>query len=137
MPELLNAVMRWMHLTSMAMLVGGNLFARLTFGRASADLTADGREKLSEGAAAAFRPYGLAAIAGLVLSGAYVLATSPGHSARYHALLGVKLLLALHVFAVTALIVSPGPRNRSRLALGAAISGLVIIFIAGYLHRIF
>ena len=55
----------------------------------------------------------------------------------YHMLLGIKLLLVLHVFAVAILIVQPQePAPRAQMT-GAVISGLVIIAISAYLRRIF
>jgi hypothetical protein len=67
----------------------------------------------------------------------YNLFANPGHSARYHMLLGVKLLLALHIFAVAMLATQPKNPRRARLLTGAAISGLAIILISAYLRRIF
>jgi hypothetical protein len=52
-------------------------------------------------------------------------------------LLGVKLLLAMHVFAVGILISRPHNPRRGRMMTGAAISGLAIIAIAAYLRHIF
>jgi hypothetical protein len=86
----------------------------------------------------AFRPFVLAAICGLVVSGAYNILTHPGHRPPYHVLLGIKLLLALHVFAVTLLIARPGhPRRAAAMMTGVRISGLAIIAIAAYLQHIF
>ena len=53
-------------------------------------------------AAAAFRPLVLAAIAGLLVSGIYNILSNPGHTVKYHMLLGIKLLLVMHVFAVAS-----------------------------------
>jgi hypothetical protein len=52
-------------------------------------------------------------------------------------LLGIKLLLALHVFVVALLIARPGHPRRARMMTGVAISGLAIIAIAVYLQHIF
>jgi hypothetical protein len=60
----------------------------------------------------------------------------PGHSVRYSALFGVKMLLALHVFSVAILVAAPKNPRRARQLLGAAISGLAIILIAAYLKGI-
>ena len=87
-----------------------------------------------ERAAALYRPFVYSAIGGLVISGTYNLLTNPGHRPIYHMLLGIKLLLALHVFAVAILIVQPqesaarphddraghfGPRHHRHLGLAA------------------
>ena len=94
-------------------------------------------DPLSGKAAAAYRPTVLLAVAGLIVSGLYNLLTNPGHSPRYHMFLGIKILLALHVFAVAFLVTQPVNPRRGRLMTGAAISGLIIIAISAYLRRNF
>ena len=137
MPDALNMLMRWLHIASMATLVGGLLFARLAMIPAAKDLVAEEAEALGERAAAAFRPIAFSAMLAAVLSGFYNVLTMPGHSVRYHILLGIKILLAAHLFAVTMLIVRPHCPRRPRLMSGALLSGLAIILIAGYLRGIF
>ena len=56
--------------------------------------------------------------------------------ALYHALFGLKILLALHVFAVAILIAQPGNTKRNRQMFGAAVSGLTVILISNYLKGI-
>jgi hypothetical protein len=51
--------------------------------------------------------------------------------------LGVKLLLALHVFAVSILIVQPKNPRRVRMMTGAVISGLIILALAAWLKLVF
>ena len=103
----------------------------------SATLAKDEREALGDRAAVAFRPLVLAAICGLIVSGVYNILTHPGHRPTYQVLLGIKLLLALHVFVVSLLMARPGHPRRTRMMTVAAISGLVIIAIAAYLQHIF
>lgn len=129
--------MRWLHISSMATLVGGLIYGRLALTPALQSLAQDARAAFSEKVAARFRPLSYAALAGLTLSGLYNLLSTPGHTARYHMLLGIKLLLVAHVFAVTILIGQPARSRRSRLMTGAFVSGLVIIIISAYLRRIF
>ena len=137
MGDVLGLIMRWLHFSSLTALIGGILYGRLVLVPASAVLAPDEREALGDRAAAAFRPFVLAAICGLVVSGVYNVLTNPGHRPIYQALLGIKLLLALHVFTVALLIVRPGNKRRARMMTGVAISGLVIIAIAAYLRHIF
>jgi cytochrome bd-type quinol oxidase subunit 2 len=137
MPDLLSAIMRWLHISSMAALLGGFLYARLAMTPASRALAPDGNEALGERAAAAFRPLAFAAMAGTLISGFYNILTSPGHSARYHMLLGIKLLLVAHLFVATILIVRPHCQRRPRLMTSAFLSGLAIVLIAAYMRRIF
>ncbi|HEY1337289.1 MAG TPA: hypothetical protein VGF59_07250 [Bryobacteraceae bacterium] len=137
MPEVLNVFMRWLHISSMATLIGGMIYGRLVAAQASQALAPDAQEALSERGAAAYRPLVYGAIAGLLISGVYNLLSNPGHSARYHMLLGIKLLLVLHVFAVALLIVKPHNKRRTRMMTGTLISGLIIILISAWLRRIF
>jgi cytochrome bd-type quinol oxidase subunit 2 len=137
MGDVLGVIMQWLHFSSLATLIGGILYGRLVMLRSSAALAPDAREALADREAVAFRPFVLAAICGLVVSGVYNILTHPGHRQTYHVLLGIKLLLALHVFAVALLITRPGHPRRARMMTGAAISGLAIIAIAAYLKHIY
>jgi len=137
MAEVLNVIMRWLHIASTAALVGGLLFGRLVMAPSVASLAPEAGEKMWERAAAAFRPVVIAAICFLVISGIYNILSNPGHTPKYHMLLGIKLLLALHVFAVSLLITRPVNPRRVRMMTGTVISGLIIIAIAAWLRRIF
>ena len=137
MGDVLGVTMRWLHFASLATLIGGILYGRLVMVPSSAVLAQDSREALGDRAAAAFRPFVLAAICGLVVSGLYNILTHPGHRPIYQVLFGIKMLLVLHVFAVALLIVRPGNKRRARMMTGVAISGLAIIAISAYLGHIF
>ena len=137
MGDVLSMFMRWLHYSSLATLIGGILYGRLVMVPSSAVLAPDERKMLADRAAEAFRPFVLTAICGLLVSGVYNILTHPGHRPIYQMLLGVKLLLALHVFAVALLMVRPGRPHRARMMTGVAVSGLVIIAIAAYLQHIF
>ena len=137
MADVLGVIMRWLHLASVAALIGGLLYGGQVLSTAAKLLPSSEAEKLGEGAAARFRFTVYAAISALVISGIYNLLSSPGHSVRYLILLAVKLLLVLHVFAVAILSVQPKRERRARMMAGAGISGLVIILISAYLRRIF
>ena len=137
MTDAVTVIMRWIHIASMATLIGGVLFGRLVMVPAMAGLAEDARAKLEERAAARYRPLVMLAIAGLIISGLFRLAITPGHHRFYHMLLGLKLLLALHVFAVGFLIVQPQHPRRVRLMTGMMFSGLIIIGISAWLSRIF
>ncbi len=126
--------LRWLHIASMTTLLGGIVFWRLVLARAGVD---DTRGAFTERIAAAFRPLVFASIAGLVLSGSINYLAAPGHTKFYHMLFGIKFLLALHVFAVSILIVQPNNPRRTRMATGTMISGLIILFLSAWLRRIF
>jgi len=137
MGDVLAVIMRFLHISSVAALIGGAIYGRLVAATVAAKLSPDSGEALGEAVAARARIIFYVAVSGLVLSGLYNLIANPGHSVRYQVLLGIKLLLALHVFAVMLLSAQPGAKRRGRMMAGAAISGLVIIAISAYLRRIF
>jgi putative copper export protein len=137
MADVLFVLMRWLHFASMATLVGGILFGRLVMTSSLGALAPDAREAFGDRAAARYRPLVLTAIVGLIVSGTYNLLTNPGHTPKYHMLLGIKLLLVLHVFAVALLITQPKNPRRARMMTGTLISGLIILAISAYLRRIF
>ena len=137
MADVLYVVMRWLHLSSMATLIGGILYGRLVMTPAERALSPEAGKAVDAKAAASYRPFVIFAICGLVLSGTYNILTNPGHSPTYHMLLGIKLLLALHVFAVAILITRADNPRRARMMTGVILSGLTILAISAYLRRIF
>jgi uncharacterized membrane protein len=137
MYETLGILMRWLHLASVATLIGGMLYGWLVLVPATGVLAAEARKTLVDRTAALYGPLVFGAIAALVVSGGYNLATNPGHHPLYYILLCVKLLLVAHVFAVGIVLVTKNPEHRGRLFAGAAVSGLLIILISAYLRRTF
>jgi len=137
MADAIYVFMRWLHISSAVTLIGGIIFGRWVMTRAAGALAPDAREAFLDRAAAIYQPLAFAAMAALLVSGMYNVLTIPGHRPLYHALLGVKLLLVMHVFSVAILMGRPHNPRRPRMMAGAAISGLVIIGIAAYLRHIF
>jgi uncharacterized membrane protein len=137
MGDILAVIMRWLHISAMATLIGGAIFGKFVAAHAIGMMNPENREAMWEDVAAHFKPVVYIAVAALTVSGVYNVLAHPGHSLLYHVLLGVKLLLVLHVFAVMLLTVQPNNKRRARMMAGAAISGLVIIAISAYLRRIF
>jgi len=137
MADVIFVIMRWLHISSGATLIGGMIFGRFVMTQAADGLSADARESFLDRAALLYRPLVFAAMAGLLISGSYNILTIPGHRPVYHMLLGVKLLLAMHVFAAAILIARPHNKRRGRMMAGAAISGLALIAISAYLRHIF
>ena len=137
MGDVLMVLMRWVHISSMTALIGGIIYGRLVMMRALATLAPDASAAVESKAAAMYRPIVLAAVAGLIISGTYNLVTNPGHTPKYHMLFGIKILLALHVFAVAFLVTQPVNPRRERMMTGTMVSGLIILAISAYLKRIF
>jgi putative copper export protein len=136
-PDIFSVIMRWLHLSSMAILLGGMLYWRLVLAPASEALSPETREALGDKAASIFSPMVFASIGGLLISGVFKYLTNPGHQPIYHMIFGIKMLLALHVFAVAILIARPGNPRRTRMLTGTAISGLVVVFLSAWLRHIF
>ena len=75
----------------------------------------------------------------LVLSGAVQFVHGMHHAAGgWHAIAGIKILLALHVIAVSLLLGRAGmdDAKRARLARGAVISGWVVVLLGALLHNL-
>ncbi len=130
----LQVSMRCLHFCSLAVLLGGVAYWRLILMPSTVALPLNEREELNERDAAAFRPFALLAIAALIVSGLFNILAFPGHKPLHNVLLGLKLLLAAHVFASILLAVRAGNKRRARLLLSAVISGVIVIGIATYLH---
>jgi len=113
MDAILPIAMRWLHIASAVVLLGGVFYARVAIG----DL------------AMSFKPMAYWAIGGILISGLYNFLSKSSTSLHYQVWLGIKVLLALHVFS--ALIVYKGKR---RLLTGILISGAAILAIAAYLR---
>ena len=136
MGEILTALMRWVHISSVVTLIGGIIYARFVAIPSAGSLSPDARTAFDEGAAAHFRPLVFAAMVGLVISGLFNYLSKPGHSVLYSSLFGVKILLVLHVFSVAILATAPRNPRRARQLFGAAVSGLTIVLISAYLKGI-
>jgi hypothetical protein len=137
MADVIFVLIRWTHIACVVTLIGGMIFGRGVMAQAAAGLSPEAREAFMDRAAERLRPLFFTAMAGLLISGTYTILTNPGHTPLYHMLLGIKLLLVMHVFAVAILIARPHNPRRSRMMAGAAISGLTIIGISAYLRHIF
>lgn len=136
MTEALNVMMRWLHITSVVVLIGGVLYARLVVAPAIASLPAAEQDTLGDAMAARFRSLLYLAVLFLLATGIYNLFLNLGRGPLYQALLGIKILLALHVFAAGILIVKPKNPKRTRQLTGIVISGVIIIAISAVLRQL-
>jgi hypothetical protein len=115
MEAVLPIAMRWLHIASVAVLLGGVFYARVVVGEM----------------AASFKPCLYVAIGGILASGIYNFLSKSSTSTNYQLWFGIKVLLALHIFASAILY-----RGKKRSLTGIAISGAIIIAISGYLRWI-
>ena len=137
MAEALNVFMRWLHIGSVATLVGGMIYGWTVMMASTGELAVEPRKALEERAAALFRRIVVAAIVCLTLSGVYNIVSYTGHTTRYHIILGIKLVLVAHIFASAVMLTQPNNPRRRRQMASAAISGLIVIAISAYLRTIY
>jgi uncharacterized membrane protein len=130
----LTIFMRFLHIVSAITLVGGALTWRYAAIPAMAPLAEDTRSKLGDAIAAAWRPFVLSAIAGVLISGIFNFLRKTGLTPAYHAVFGIKMLLALHVFAVLFIATRAHNPKRSRQLTGVAISGVIIVILSAVLR---
>ncbi len=126
--DILNVTMRWLHISSVTILVGGMLF--LWIGFDESDLAASAR------AAAAYRPLFLSAAVLVVISGIYNFLNKKGLTPAYHAVIGIKFLLVLHILAAGFFATRTTNPKRRRQAAGAAITGFVILALSAVLRKL-
>ena len=117
---LLGVLFRWLHITSVVILIGGIFYARFLAGELSPR----------------FRGWTYGAVAALIGSGLYNLLTKASYPAGYHMWFGIKMLLVLHVIVVALLMTTPAVDHSKRLRLmsGVALSGLTVILISAWLR---
>lgn len=116
MDAIVPIAMRWMHLFSVIVLIGGVFYARF----------ADGEM------AAGFKPMAYVAIGAILASGLYLFLSKSFYPPHYQMWFGIKVLLALDVFAAVVLYQKGKRKSLTR----AAIWGAIIVAIAGYLRWI-
>ena len=118
----LGIAMRWVHIASMAVLLGGLFYAAGAAGTV----------------AGWFRSRIYWAVAGLLASGTYNFLMKPAYPPGYHMWFGIKMLLVLHIFAVALLLAkrNSDPGKHLRWMKGVLASGAVILAISAYLRWI-
>jgi uncharacterized membrane protein len=130
--EVLGVLVRWLHIVSAALLVGGLAYARAVAVPALETLPDDERGEAWRRLAWRFRLVAHAAIAGLLVSGVYNFMINPGHTQFYNVLFGVKMLLAAVAFAASLLAVK---ESKPISMTSAVIAGFLVILLAAYLRR--
>jgi hypothetical protein len=128
--EFLSILMMALHILCAAALVGGALAWRFGALPGIHLLEPSTRVKVDNAIAAAWRPTALVALAGMLISGIYNLLHESPRSPRFHMVFGIKMLLVLHVLAVTVLATRPDNVRRSRQLTGIVISGTVIVILS-------
>jgi hypothetical protein len=130
----LGIFMRFLHIISAITLLGGIFAWRFGAIPATAALASETRVKVGDAIASTWRPFVISAIIGLLLSGIYNFLSKTGLTPAYHAVIGIKILLALHVFAAAILAARPNNGKRERQLTGVAISGVIIVILSAVLR---
>lgn len=128
--------MRWLHIISVVTMVGGFIFARYMVAPALAALTPSAAGTFSTGMIVRFRPVLYGALGGVLVSGLYNYLTKASYPPHYHAVIGVKFLLVLHVFAASVLYTMPNVAEASRVRKlnGLVFSSVAIILLSAVLR---
>jgi hypothetical protein len=118
-----TTLMRFAHIAGAIVVLGGLFRARIS----GLDAVDNYRKWLTTGAVV------------LVLSGAWQFMLRMQDAPKgWHAGIGIKILLALHVIAVSLLLGRAGMDGdkRARMARGAVISGWVVVLVGAFLHNL-
>jgi hypothetical protein len=115
MDTALHIGMRWLHIASVIVLLGGAFYSWLTGGM-------DKR----------FKPVVYTAIGTILASGIYNFMSKSSFPEHYQMWFGIKMLLVLDVMAALALYKPGKEKSLAR----AVISGAAIVAISGYLRWI-
>ena len=128
--EILSILMMALHILCAVTLVGGALAWRFGAIPGLALLETGTRSKVDNAIAAAWRPVAITAVLGVLLSGVFNLLHAGMRTPRFHMVFGIKMLLVLHVFAVTILATRQDNARRARQLTGIVISGIVIVILS-------
>jgi uncharacterized membrane protein len=128
--------MRWIHIASVVVLIGGFIYARFVLAPALASLPTAERELVGSKAVSSFRPLLIAVLITVLGSGMYNYLTKTTYPPTYNIWMGIKLLFVLHIAASAILyaVRGSGESKRNRTELSITISGLIVIGIADYLR---
>jgi hypothetical protein len=128
--------MRFLHIASMAILIGSAVHTCLTLTAATTLFQRLGRSDICANFVAPSRPWVGLAIVGLVVSGIFQILAKPPLPEGYISLLTAKLALATLVFGATVSLCrgSLSERKRRQLLTGIVAGGLVITLISAYLR---
>jgi hypothetical protein len=116
MDAALPIAMRWLHIASVIVLLGGVFYARFAIGEM----------------AAGFKPIAYTVIGTILVSGLYNFLKKATYPPHYHMWFGIKVLLALHIFAATILY----KQGKQRSLTGIVISGALVVAISAFLRWI-
>jgi uncharacterized membrane protein len=139
--DVLSLLSRWTHIGTAIVLVGGTCFLRFVLAPAAAQLPDAEHQKLKELVMKTWKKFVHAGIALFLASGFYnyLVVQAPKVDKRYHAVMGVKITLALGIFFLASALVGrsksfEGMRKNAKFwQLVMIILAAAIVGISGYL----
>jgi uncharacterized membrane protein len=144
--DVLNLVMRWTHILAAMTAAGGTFFVRFALLPAQEVLSAEQRQALHAALRARWSKVVMISITALLVSGLYNIGmieaktTAPQVYRWYHAVFGVKFLLAMVLFMIASLLVGKTAaaekiRKNSALWLNVNLALIVaIVLLSGVLR---
>lgn len=138
---------RWLHISAAILAIGGAAFMALALLPAARDtLDEPAQERLREAIRRRWSKFVLAAIALLLLTGAFnfwTLALAPKIKPMpYHAIFGVKFLAAMVIFFVASALVGRSPgvagmrKNAGRALTLILVLAALVVLLSGLLNRV-
>ena len=107
--DLVNSASRWLHVSTAIVLVGGIVFIRFVLNPNAEQLPPNEHDRLRELVTASWRKFVRAGILLFLLTGFYnyIAVAAPKHhgDGLYHALMGIKIILAFGVFFLAEALV--------------------------------
>lgn len=123
-------IMRLLHIFGAVALAGGVLAWKFAV-QPAVDSAGEGeRQKLSDAAAASWRPLAIFGAVAALGSGGFLISRAGNVPTAYHIVVGIKILLAFHVMASVFMAVKPGNPKRARQLAGAAWAAIVVVILA-------
>ena len=140
----MDILSRFLHILFATWAVGSLIYTWYVLSPAVQGMAADERTRLLGRISERLQPLALSTIVVLLITGLYNLyrVLQGGVAPGYHIAFGIKFLLALHVLSMLYVLSKPpgtDPKRdakRSRLALGALISAVIIVGIGAYLRTL-
>ena len=143
--EYVQLVLRWLHILSAITLMGGTIFMRFGLHPALASLGADAQKTLKDAVRSQWAKWVMASSGFLLLSGlvntVLIVKAYKYPDVPYHALIGVKLLLALVIFFIASTLVGRSAnaqkfREKAVFWLNVnLVLAVVVVCIGGFLKQ--
>lgn len=140
--EAMSILFRWMHVGTAIVLVGGTCFLRFVLAPAAAQLSDEEHAKLKELVMKKWKMFVHIGIVLFLVSGFYnfIVVQVPRHrgDSLYHALIGIKILLALAIFFFASALVGrsktfDGMRaNAKKWQTVIIVLAAIVVGISGY-----